>query len=621
MHPRFKAAALLAGTSLYFHSAASKAEPELHGVVVTATRVEQRLQDTLSDVTVIEREQIESAGQSTLIDLLARQPGMQVTSSGGAGTSTDYFIRGADSRQSVVLVDGMRVGSGSSGTASLQYLPLSQIERIEIVRGPASAVYGADAIGGVIQIFTRRGEDGLQLDAFAGAGTYGTVDSSVSLRGGDERWRFALGGGVNSTRGFSATNQRINEGVSVSRRGHHPDNDGYLNQNLSANVAFTPARGTELGVTVLHSQGYNEFDSGLSFPDTFNDFHNSAASAHLTHAWTDGFSTTLRAGRSVDDFTSYSRTSQDGSDFRTEQNSQALEAQWRLPLGSLFGSVERLEQEVLSRTATATNIDARRTIDSAQIGWSGQIGRHSLQLNTRHDRYTGGQSKTTGSASYGYRITDALRLHGGLGTAFRLPTFNQLFFPGFGNPGLQPESSRNRELGLVWQQQGTRAAVTAYDNKVRNLINTVTVSPGVSEAQNVAQARLRGITLDASTYVFGHTEVQAVVDLLDATDGETGSRLQRRAVQTASLTVQQHLLAGRVGVEWQASGDRFSNSDETRRLAGYTLLNLFGVWKATPEIAVEARINNLTDRKYSTVFGYETAGSNAFVGVRYTPRL
>ena len=607
-------AALVAGAAtLLSHSAA--AQQTMHPVVITANRVEQRVQDTLADVTVVDREQIETAAQSTLTELLARQPGIQMTSQGGPGASTDFFIRGADTRQSVVLIDGVRVGSGSTGTAALQYLPLSQIERIEVLRGPASAVYGADAIGGVIQIFTRRGEPGLDFDLFTGAGSYGTSDSRVGLRGGNGVIDFSLAGSLYHTRGFSTTNPDINLGVSPSRRNYNPDRDAHLNRSVSGSVGITPQAGTRLTVSLLDSEGYNEYDSGLAFVNTRNVFNNSVLTAAAEHAWTDWLTTTLRFGRSIEDFTSYARTSPRGNDFRTEQTTQALEARVKLPLGTLFGSIERLEQDVLSVTPTVVNIDQTRRVDSGQLGWTAQIDRHLLQANTRHDRYTGGVGKATGNVAYGYRLTEELTARAAYGTGYRLPTFNQLYFPNFGNPDLKPESSTNREIGLAWQRKSTRLAVTAYDNRVQNLINSR--APLV----NVAEARLKGATFEAATYVFGHTELQGSVDILSARDEDTGLRLQRRAAQTATVTVQQHMLAGRVGVEVQAVGDRWSEPGELRRMGGYALLNLFGVWKASPEVSVEARVNNLNDRRYTSVFGYETSGANAFVGVRYTPRF
>ncbi len=577
----------------------------LDAVVVTATRTEQRVQDTLSDVTVIDREQIEAAGQSTLTELLARQPGVQTFSNGGPGASSDYYIRGAESKQNVVLIDGVRVGSATTGTASLQYLPLSQIERIEIVRGPASAVYGADAVGGVIQIFTRRGsDDGMTLDAFAGAGTHDTNEASAFLRGGDERWRLSLGASVLRTDGINASNSRR----SASSR--NPDLDGYINRSYSGSVSFTPVRGTELGSQFLYSSGRNRYDSRLTTDDR-NEFENYSGSVHIRQSWNEDFSTTLRVARAVD---SYDSITSVVSPFRTVEDSSTLDARLKLAGGSLFAAVEHRSQDV-----DTAAIDRRRDIDSAQLGWSGRIGAHTLQLNGRHDRFSGGQSKSTGNAAWGYHLTDEWRIHAGYGTAFRLPTFNELYSPSsnFGNPDVGPESSRNKEAGLVWQRRGSRASVTLYDNRVDGLIQT----PGTNlPVQNVAHATLRGATFAASTYV-GHTELSASLDLLHAEDEDTGLRLRRRAAQSGNLMVQQHLAWGRVGIELLLVGDTYSTAGQRDWVAGYSVINLFGVWKVTPELALEGRMNNVTDREYSTVYGYATPGATVFVGLRYTPRL
>ncbi len=611
MYPRTTLAALLAGATLQCLPSVATADSQLHAVVVTATRTEQRVQDTLADVSVIDRDQIEAAGQSTLTDLLARQPGIQVTNNGGPGTDIGFFIRGASAKQNVVLVDGMRVGSTSTGSAALQYLPLSQIDRIEILRGPASAIYGSDAMGGVIQIFTRRGEPGLQAEAFAGGGNYGTADSRVGISGGDDRWRFSLGAGFFRSHGFDATNARAS---SYSR---NADADGYLNRNASAAVTFKPAASTEIGGNMLYTSGTNDHDSGATFRDTRTKFENYSGSLFLKQDWNDRLSTTVRAGHSVDNTNSFASYSPVGNRVRSTQDALGLEAQYRLSFGSLFASVERLEQEVDSQD----NFSARRTIDSVQLGGTFQLDAHSAQLNVRHDSYSGASgNKTTGNIAYGYRISEHWRAHGSYGTAFRLPSFNELYYPFFGNPDLAPESSRNREAGLSWQGGSSRAGVTAYYNTVDNLIDTAQVAPDLYIAQNVARARLRGLTFDGSTYI-DHTELSGNVDLLDAEDAETGLRLQRRATRTANLVVQQHLNQGRVGVEWRLSGPRYSQAGELDRLPGYAVVNLFGVWKVTRELALEGRINNLTDRNYSTVLGYETAGVNAFVGVRYTPQL
>lgn len=604
MHSLTSVAALLAGAGLLSSPLYAQTHV-LEPVVVTATRVEQRVSDTLSDVSVIDREQIEAAGQSTLTELLARQPGVRTVSNGGAGANSEFFIRGAESKQNVVLIDGVRVGSATSGAASLQYLPLSQIERIEIVRGPASAVYGADAVGGVIQIFTRRGSDeGVALDVFAGAGTHDTNEASAFLRGGDERWKLSLGASVQRTDGINASNRFR----AASAR--NPDLDGYINRSYSGSVSFTPVRGTELGTQFLHSSGRNRFDSRLTTDDR-NEFENYSGSAYIRQSWTEEFSTTLRVARAVDSYDSITNVV---SSFRTVEDSVTLDARLKLGVGTLFAAAEHRSQDV-----DAGVIDRRRDIDSLQLGWSARYGAHSVQLNGRHDSFSGNRNKSTGNIAYGYHLTDEWRLHAGYGTAFRLPSFNELYSPSsnFGNPDVGPESSRNKEAGVVWQRRASRVSLTAYDNRVDGLIQ----QPGTNRpVQNVAHATLRGATVDGSTYV-GHTELSASYDLLHAMDDDTGFRLRRRAVQSGTVTVQQHMRRGRIGIEVMLSGDTYSSARERDRLGGYSLINLFGVWKVTPELALEGRLNNLADKDYSTAYGYATLGATLFVGVRYTPRF
>ncbi len=604
MHSLTSVAALLAGAGLLSSPLYAQTHV-LEPVVVTATRVEQRVSDTLSDVSVIDREQIEAAGQSTLTELLARQPGVRTVSNGGAGANSEFFIRGAESKQNVVLIDGVRVGSATSGAASLQYLPLSQIERIEIVRGPASAVYGADAVGGVIQIFTRRGSDeGVALDVFAGAGTHDTNEASAFLRGGDERWKLSLGASVQRTDGINASNRFR----AASAR--NPDLDGYINRSYSGSVSFTPVRGTELGTQFLHSSGRNRFDSRLTTDDR-NEFENYSGSAYIRQSWTEEFSTTLRVARAVDSYDSITNVV---SSFRTVEDSVTLDARLKLGVGTLFAAAEHRSQDV-----DAGVIDRRRDIDSLQMGWSARYGAHSVQLNGRHDSFSGNRNKSTGNVTYGYHLTDEWRVHAGYGTAFRLPSFNELYSPtsNFGNPDVGPESSRNKEAGVVWQRRSSRVSLTAYDNQVDGLIQQPATNRPV---QNVAHATLRGATVEASTYV-GHTELSASYDLLHAMDDDTGFRLRRRAVQSGTLTVQQHMRRGRIGIEVMFSGDTYSSARERDRLGGYSLINLFGAWKVTPELALEGRLNNLTDKDYSTAYGYATLGATLFIGVRYTPQF
>ncbi|HPU80047.1 TonB-dependent receptor plug domain-containing protein, partial [Accumulibacter sp.] len=252
---RAAATATLAATiAALFSTASHAADQQLDSIVVTATRQATRSNELTSDVSVITRAEIDQAGESTLAQLLARQPGIQYVANGGAGTNSGVFIRGASTNQSIVLIDGLRIGSATTGSAALSRIPLDQIERIEILRGPASSLYGADAIGGVIQIFTRSGEGPTRLNASSGYGSYNTTDTSVGVAGGTDVVSYSVQAGYLDTDGFNASNNRRN--VSYNR-----DRDGYYNKNLSANLAVRPAKGQEIGVSLLASSGTNRYDA------------------------------------------------------------------------------------------------------------------------------------------------------------------------------------------------------------------------------------------------------------------------------------------------------------------------------------------------------------------------
>ena len=220
-------------------SVTQAAEHEQPTVVVTATRQVTRINEQLSDVTVLERTDLDNAGQSTVAEILSRQPGLEYASNGGPGASSSVYMRGgANARHTVVLIDGMRVGSASLGQFSWSRLPASQIERIEILRGPASALYGSDAIGGVIQIFTRRGEGPTRANVEAGMGTYGTRSVSAGVAGGTAVFNYSVQATHTKTDGFS------------SRVGptYNPDRDGFENNSASANFAYQLAQGHESGL-------------------------------------------------------------------------------------------------------------------------------------------------------------------------------------------------------------------------------------------------------------------------------------------------------------------------------------------------------------------------------------
>lgn len=604
-------------------SIAHAANTEQAAVVVTATRQAAPINELLSDVTVIERSAIEQAGQSTLTELLSRQPGIQFAQNGGPGKTASIFMRGTHTGHTLILIDGMRIGSASLGSPSPENIPLSQIERIEILRGPASALYGSDAIGGVIQIFTRTGERGApRVDAFVGAGSYRTREMAAGVSGGNAQWSYNARGGYTESDGFS------------SRKGGDPDKDGYRSNNFSGSLAYRPLQGHEVGVNVLLNDQRSWFDDQYSSAagNIYGNSRINTYGVYSRNALTQNWTSTLRLSRSEDD--SYQRFSltNPASNFQTNQNQFTWQNDIALPLGKLLLGYERLSQDL----KTSKNYSkTERDVNSVLAGWSAGVGAHQWQLNVRHDDNSDFDSKTTGGVSYGYQFTPALRASAAYGTSFKAPSFNALYYPyslsgpysGItyitqGNPNTKPEEGRNREVAVHWNQGGSSASATYYNNHITNLIDWQTIRVGnVSTLQpnNVSSAKLEGLTLTGATR-YQAWKLMAIADFLNAKDDNTGYDLQRRAHRTGTLRVERGVGAVDVGTELVASGGRYTESNNGKYVGGYALVNAYARWALATDWSVEGRVNNLFDKRYELVQGYNTPGANVFVGLRYAPR-
>lgn len=601
---RLSTAALAVASA--FPALALAAPAEQPTVVVTATRQAQRADESLADVTVIGREQIERAGSTfSLPELLARQPGIQMASSGGPGKATDIFIRGASPRQTLLVVDGMRLGSTTLGTPSWQDIPLSQIERIEIVRGPASALYGADAIGGVIQIFTRKGEGAPKVDAFVGVGSYGTRETSAGVSGGTDKLSYSVRGGYAENDGYSAIYSKAKQPYY-----YNPDKDPFRSSNLSARLSYRLAEGHEVGGSILYATSRNHYDSGIGF-DNFNDDVQNVWNLYSRNRLSDAWTSTVRVGQSVDDSKNFASYAPNGASIKSTQQQFMWQNDIRLPIGTLLAAYENLHQKAVNQDT----FDVSRTINSALLGWTAGFGNHKVQLNARHDDNSQFGGKTTGYAGYGYQILPTLRVQGSIGNAFRAPTFNELYYPGYGNANLKPESAYNKEVGLLWEQHGHSVSATYFRNRISNMIvNDQNFIP-----QNVGSTRLEGISLGYGGQLAGF-DIVANIDFLDPKDLDTGKRLQRRANKTGNLAISRSFAALTVGAEWQGAGGRYDRTNEVNPMGGYGLVNAFAKYALTKELGLEARANNILDKQYETAWGFKTAGANVFFGVRYAPK-
>lgn len=595
-------------------------------IVVTATRQAARANELLSDVSVISREDIEKARpQQTLGELLAQEGGIEFSSQGGPGATSSIYVRGANAGHTLLLIDGMRVGSATLGAPNIAAMPLSQIERIEVLKGSASSLYGSDAIGGVIQVFTRKGEGAPKLGAEVAAGSHRTYETNASVSGQADALRYSVRVGTADSQGFTAIGDRSNGQF-------NNDKDGYAKRNASANFSVDLAKGHELGVQAFYSRTRNEYD-GVYYDPSFNphvDYNFRSTSvvesyaAYSRNRFTPAWTSLVRIGRSTDDSQDHSSpTARD--DFRTHQDQAVWQNDIRIPFGSLLIAAESLRQSI---DTSGTYAETERTINSLIAGWTGSFGDHRLQLNARNDRNSQFGNKTTGGGAYGFQIDEQWRVRAALSTGFKAPSFNDLYFPdnplyGGGNPDLKPETSRNREAGIYYDTAATSASLTVYRNIVSNLIQWRPDDPSDKYSpvhpDNVAKARLQGATLTARQ-TFGNVTLRASLDVQDHTDETTGKQLILRAKRHGSVGFDHTLGKLTWGAEAFASGARYNDAGNTQRLGGYTTLGLRADYRLDKELTFFARAGNILDKKYELRKDYDTAGRTVFVGVRYQPK-
>jgi vitamin B12 transporter len=583
----------------------------LDPVHVTATRTESRVSDTVAEVTVIEREEIERASGRTLTELLARQPGLQFSSNGGLGKASALFIRGLEARHTLLLVDGVRLGSATVGTPSWDNIPLAAIERIEIVRGPLSSVYGSDAVGGVVQVFTRRGQRGSagDLQATAGSNEYGQLAGGLSF--GSDRFDGAVGLAHTRNRGFSATNPRARFGV------HDPDDDGFRQTAGTLRLGWQLTRDWRIEALALESQGRTQYDDGPG-TDSRADLRNGVQSLIADGAVREGWRTRLSFGRSTDVYDTLATASAFTplGATRSEQRQLAWENSFATPLGVAIALLERIDQDV-SRPGVPYATSAR-SIDAVGAGLSGDADGHAWQAGLRHDRNSQFGARTTGSLGYGYALTPAWRLGGSYGTSFVAPSFNQLYFPGFGNPDLQPEEGRHGELSLRWSAGGHTARAAYVDNRIRGYI------PSGPQPANVPRTRIDGWVLSYEGRLRGAV-LGASYERLDPRNDTEGSASQgrllpRRARDALRTSVDWSFGAASMGATLVAFSERYEDVANQLRLAGFATLDLRADWSFDRAWSLGLRLNNLADKAYETAYGFNQPGREAYLTLRWAQR-
>ena len=602
--PSLRLAALpLALVSVFSASPSAFAQTQstiqLKEVVVTASRIQTRTDDLVSDVVVLDRAAIEAAAGRTLPELLARSAGLQIASNGGLGKYTGVFVRGTETRHTILLIDGVRYGSATTGAPSWDNIPLDMIERIEVLKGPASALYGSDAVGGVVQVFMRKGVKGFTPYASLSLGSNSFAQASAGLHGGDGKLSYSMDVQKTQDKGFSTTNSKVAFG------NFNADRDGFKQDAVNASVAYQVNPDWRLDAGLLYADGVSHYDDGPT-GDTRTAVRTQTLRAGIEGKVLSNWKTQLRVSQSNDNANAI-EAAYLPSKFNTQQDQISWQNDIDTPLGVALVGVERLTQKVDSSTSYDVS---QRTVSSYFVGLNGASGSHSWQANVRRDSNSQFADSNTWFAGYGYKINPAWRVNASYGTSFVAPSFNQLYYPGYGTLGLQPEKGRNLDLGVTYSENGQTVKLVHFDNKIQGFIT------GQTKAESIPRARIKGWTLGYDG-AFGPLNLHATVDALDPRNELTGKLLQRRARNQFTLGADYTTGAWTFGGSLLNVGSRFDDTKNAVALDSYTTMDIFVNYAISKDLSLQTKVNNLANKSYETSYGFNQPGRSVFVTLRY----
>jgi vitamin B12 transporter len=599
-------------TSAFSSQAFSEEDkPSLPPVVVTATRTAQLQSEALLHTTVITAQQIRDSQATDLPSLLSREAGVQITQSGGVGSASGMFLRGADTRQTLVVIDGVPMTKqDATGTVSIEHMMLDQIDRVEIVRGNVSSIYGSGAVGGVIQIFTKASSGAPGFSSSVEVGSRNTQRMSASSRGTSDGFSYGLVVSEYFTKGFSAINTRQ---YSLA----NPDRDGYRNQSVSGSLAKTWSDGHEIGMRFMNAVGKADYDSGYALATDRHDSRTevSSYSVYSNDRLTDQWTSRLSVSDLADDYTNreYSTTtSRSRYQSRTQvaewSNEFVLSSQWRATAGT------NRQWQRFTSDAYGSIDEYQRAAYSVFGGLQGTIERHQWQLNARQDEI-GSLSATTGYAGYGFQLDPKLKLIASLSNAFSAPPLGYLY-GAYGNSSLKPEYSRSVEAGVQYSDGPSILRATVFETRTNDQFQWVTtdITTGDGQLRNVKKTRNQGIELSATHY-YMNWEWRAGLTLQEPIDLSTEERLTRRPAVLGSLGATTKVNQWRIGGDVSYTGSR----SDTSTLAAYWLANATARYQVDKKLSIFGRIENLFDADYQTAWGYNQARRGVFVGLNWQP--
>ncbi len=567
--------------------------------VVTAARYEQPIEDVVADITVIDRAEIERYGAGTINELLSRLPGVQSIDVG----SPQLFIRGANANMTAVYIDGVRVDpqDKGSGNPRLGTLDISQVQRIEILRGSASSLYGAKAMGGVIQLFTDGGQPGARANV--GVGSEGLKTGGFGLVGQvNDQMGYRFGLQRSTSDGYYTDLAKFSQSSAMPWRG------GSLNLGVDLKVNADHVVKYALNATERDAEAKTDTYQAVG-PNARN--QTSTVTSGLR--WRGVWSQDLRSEVAL----STTRIGVRGSlPDRFETRSWDLNANViaETEIGDISAGLERkLDRLQADSDPYNAAVAGTRGQTAASLGWSQRIQQLSWQVNLRIDEDEFFDRATSGGVAAAFQINPAVKIRAGVSTGFRAPTLEQILGP-YGSRDLKPENSLGKELALEYSQGADQASITVYNTRFTDMLAT----DQSFNWKNVAKADVDGVTLSGRTQ-FGIATVSGSLDLMRARNGDTGKPLNYRPDESATVDVTAPISDWRVGAQWQGVGQRYYSSG-TKSLRGYALLNLHASKALTPNWTLQTRIDNVADRDYDGDGYNATPDRRWFVGLKWQDR-
>ena len=637
----------------------------MNPIIVTATRSPTKASDVLADNVYIGPEEIAQAGQTSLVELLQRQRGVEISSYGGGGAPSSVFLRGTNNSQSLVLIDGVRIESALFGGATWSTIPLALIDHIEIIYGPQSSLYGADAMGGVVQIFTKKGDGPLQFSASTGYGNYGTSISDIALFGstqGDQKIRYSLGASQEISQGFNA----IASNNFYKQNGFPyptPQNTGYTKSSGTGQISQEWERGQEIGVQFLTSRLKNQAqisdyidDYNPNVPYIATDVSNlNTFAAYSKNQVTDIWKSMVQIAQSEDlgqgNYYYSNPTTKTKQTIFTWQNDieigrdllQLLAERREQNINAQFISIDPLSYYGIF----PSNLNQSRNTNSVAASYQFKHENQLANLALRNDSISGYTPQTTGSISYGYFFTKQWRANANYGTGFKPPSIYELYYPNYGNVNLLPEKSKNTEIGLHYENAISDTHLVAYNNTISNLIQTTYSATGSCTnplingcATNFGVVKISGVSLGNNSRIGNYTiktsiDQQSPTIQSDTTNSsgvvtnQAGTILPKRARLFGNAAIEYHQGKITAGGGGTFSGQRYDPArvgnyvtyapvTTTGTMGSYAIFNIYANYELDKEWNLFARWNNIFNKDYQLSYGYNTPGSNVFAGLRYT---